>query len=192
MDGSSKGFLSRENLEFSLDRSPQISNLHLFPFKMSSSNPNPAQSNEKTVETAQPSTSNNTEQQQQLPQLGALDEDDEFEEFEQQGDYSFMTPSLICSKNIFRVVSLFSGLPSFSIQSVLLTVNHLLSIPTSLSLYTDWDSSATTLSHLKQNTKNNSTGPNLSMSGSGSGADHLWEDNWDDDDVEDDFSKALR
>jgi 26 proteasome complex subunit DSS1 len=24
------------------------------------------------------------------------------------------------------------------------------------------------------------------------GADHLWEDNWDDDDIEDDFSLALR
>lgn len=33
----------------------------------------------------------------------------------------------------------------------------------------------------------------LDMSGSvQSGGDHLWEDNWDDDDVEDDFSKALR
>lgn len=31
--------------------------------------------------------------------------------------------------------------------------------------------------------------------GAGAGsapADHLWQDNWDDDDVEDDFSKALR
>ncbi|WFC96231.1 hypothetical protein MBRA1_002887 [Malassezia brasiliensis] len=33
----------------------------------------------------------------------------------------------------------------------------------------------------------------LDMSGSArSGGDHLWEDNWDDDDVEDDFSNALR
>ncbi|WFD31610.1 hypothetical protein MSPP1_002649 [Malassezia sp. CBS 17886] len=33
----------------------------------------------------------------------------------------------------------------------------------------------------------------LDMSGSTrSGGDHLWEDNWDDDDVEDDFSAALR
>lgn len=33
----------------------------------------------------------------------------------------------------------------------------------------------------------------LDMSGSArSGGDHLWEDNWDDDDIEDDFSNALR
>ena len=31
------------------------------------------------------------------------------------------------------------------------------------------------------------------MSGSArSGGDHLWEDNWDDDDIEDEFSVALR
>jgi 26 proteasome complex subunit DSS1 len=31
------------------------------------------------------------------------------------------------------------------------------------------------------------------MSGEQGGTgDHLWEDNWDDDDVEDDFGKALR
>ena len=33
----------------------------------------------------------------------------------------------------------------------------------------------------------------LDMSGSArSGGNHLWEDNWDDDDIEDDFSVALR
>lgn len=33
----------------------------------------------------------------------------------------------------------------------------------------------------------------LDMSGSArAGGDHLWEDNWDDDDIEDDFSVALR
>lgn len=33
----------------------------------------------------------------------------------------------------------------------------------------------------------------LDMSGATrAGGDHLWEDNWDDDDVEDIFSKALR
>lgn len=45
---------------------------------------------------------------------------------------------------------------------------------------------------------NNAAGSNaasvvLDMSGSTrSGGDHLWEDNWDDDDIEDDFSVALR
>lgn len=33
----------------------------------------------------------------------------------------------------------------------------------------------------------------LDMSGSARlGGEHLWEDNWDDDDIEDDFSNALR
>lgn len=33
----------------------------------------------------------------------------------------------------------------------------------------------------------------LDMSGAArSDGDHLWEDNWDDDDIEDDFSHALR
>jgi len=47
-------------------------------------------------------------------------------------------------------------------------------------------------------TSNNTSGTNaasvvLDMSGSArSGGDHLWEDNWDDDDIEDDFSVALR
>lgn len=31
-----------------------------------------------------------------------------------------------------------------------------------------------------------------SGSGTGSGGDHLWQDSWDDDTVEDQFSKALR
>lgn len=40
---------------------------------------------------------------------------------------------------------------------------------------------------------NNSASVVLDMSGSTrSGGDHLWEDNWDDDDIEDDFSVALR
>lgn len=72
----------------------------------------------------------------------------------------------------------------------------------------DWDDSETSLAHLSSNTTGGASG--LSISGErnsaggvgasgapgsaagGSSADHLWEDNWDDDDVEDDFSKALR
>lgn len=44
----------------------------------------------------------------------------------------------------------------------------------------DWDDSETDLSHLK------------GAAGTEAGVDNLWEDNWDDDDVEDDFSKQLR
>lgn len=73
----------------------------------------------------------------------------------------------------------------------------------------DWDDSETSLAHLSSNTtggasglsisgERNSTGGGVEGSGAagntagGMAADHLWEDNWDDDDVEDDFSKALR
>ena len=44
----------------------------------------------------------------------------------------------------------------------------------------DWDDSATDLAHLGD------TAPGATKS------DKLWEDNWDDDDVEDDFSVQLR
>lgn len=56
----------------------------------------------------------------------------------------------------------------------------------------DWDDSETSLAHLT-NDKGGATGLSISGERGGvSGGDHLWEDNWDDDDVEDDFSKALR
>lgn len=55
--------------------------------------------------------------------------------------------------------------------------------------HSDWEDSKTSLAHL--NSEGGATG--LSMSGEQGGTgDHLWEDNWDDDDVEDDFGKALR
>lgn len=46
----------------------------------------------------------------------------------------------------------------------------------------DWDDSKTHLAHLK------GTAPGAAKSG----GDKLWEDNWDDDDIEDDFSVQLR
>ena len=49
-------------------------------------------------------------------------------------------------------------------------------------LYTDWDDSQTDLAHL------GGTAPGAAKSG----GDKLWEDNWDDDDIEDDFSVQLR
>lgn len=45
------------------------------------------------------------------------------------------------------------------------------------------------MAHL--NSEGGSTGLSISGEQGGTG-DHLWEDNWDDDDVEDDFGKALR
>lgn len=53
----------------------------------------------------------------------------------------------------------------------------------------DWEDKETILAHLS--TDGGATG--LSISGERNGADdHLWEDNWDDDDIEDDFGKVLR
>ncbi|KAB5595786.1 26S proteasome complex subunit DSS1 [Ceratobasidium theobromae] len=46
----------------------------------------------------------------------------------------------------------------------------------------DWDARDTEIANLT----------NATSSGTKSSADNLWEDNWDDDDVEDDFSKQLR
>lgn len=49
-------------------------------------------------------------------------------------------------------------------------------------LETDWDDSHTDLAHL------GGSAPGQAKSG----GDELWEDNWDDDDVEDEFSVQLR
>ncbi|KAH7913192.1 DSS1/SEM1 family-domain-containing protein [Hygrophoropsis aurantiaca] len=46
----------------------------------------------------------------------------------------------------------------------------------------DWDDSETDLAHL------NGSAPGVAKSG----GDKLWEDNWDDDDIEDEFSVQLR
>ncbi|KXN88497.1 hypothetical protein AN958_07163 [Leucoagaricus sp. SymC.cos] len=46
----------------------------------------------------------------------------------------------------------------------------------------DWDDSQTDLAHL------GGAAPGAAKSG----GDKLWEDNWDDDDIEDDFSAQLR
>ncbi|KAG9011108.1 hypothetical protein FRB94_009251 [Tulasnella sp. JGI-2019a] len=50
----------------------------------------------------------------------------------------------------------------------------------------DWDDSETALAHLTKNTASSGDPSKPGLS------DTLWEDNWDDDDVEDDFSKQLR
>ncbi|PWN40398.1 hypothetical protein IE81DRAFT_325630 [Ceraceosorus guamensis] len=65
----------------------------------------------------------------------------------------------------------------------------------------DWQDSATSLSHIGSNTTpsgaagaagSSMIGERGATGSQTGGADHLWEDNWDDDDVEDDFSLALR
>ncbi|KAK0542968.1 hypothetical protein OC846_006571 [Tilletia horrida] len=62
----------------------------------------------------------------------------------------------------------------------------------------DWPDSDTVLHATKAaaaaaQSSNSGGGAGLSMvGGQSSSGDHLWEDNWDDDDVEDEFSKALR
>ncbi|KAG9046806.1 hypothetical protein FS837_003625 [Tulasnella sp. UAMH 9824] len=49
----------------------------------------------------------------------------------------------------------------------------------------DWDNSETTLANLTKNSASSDPSKPTAV-------DQLWEDNWDDDDVEDDFSKQLR
>lgn len=51
-----------------------------------------------------------------------------------------------------------------------------------LTLFIDWDDSQTDLAHL------GGAAPGSAKSG----GDKLWEDNWDDDDIEDEFSVQLR
>ena len=60
--------------------------------------------------------------------------------------------------------------------------------------WTDWNDAETDLSHLTGGGSNAlGSGVGLTMGASStSTGDHLWQDSWDDDTVEDDFSKALR
>lgn len=58
----------------------------------------------------------------------------------------------------------------------------------------DWNDADTDLSHLTASHPN-ATGARVGLTmgaSSASTGDHLWQDSWDDDTVEDDFSKALR
>ncbi|ETS61446.1 brh2-interacting protein dss1 [Moesziomyces aphidis] len=58
----------------------------------------------------------------------------------------------------------------------------------------DWNDAETDLSHLTAGASNApGAGVGLTMgAASTTTGDHLWQDSWDDDTVEDDFSKALR
>ncbi|SNX86897.1 probable Brh2-interacting protein Dss1 [Melanopsichium pennsylvanicum] len=58
----------------------------------------------------------------------------------------------------------------------------------------DWNDTETDLSNLQPGGSNApGAGVGLTMgASSASTGDHLWQDSWDDDTVEDDFSKALR
>lgn len=100
------------------------------------------------------------------PTLGVLEEDDEFEEFAVAGQCSL----------ILSFADLFS--------SHSLAGNDWLTrrIVFCFSEYVDWDDSQTDLAHL------GGAAPGAAKSG----GNKLWEDNWDDDDIEDDFSVQLR
>lgn len=112
-----------------------------------------------------------------IPSLGALDEDDEFEEFEAQGGWQ-----LLVLGSVGSVVSLFFEGDRLADCFKLLP----------RSLRTDWDDADTSLAHLGNETGGGAAGLSISGAQQGGTGDHLWEDNWDDDDVEDDFGKALR
>ena len=58
----------------------------------------------------------------------------------------------------------------------------------------DWDESEASLSQISTSIKGKSDAGAAGANGaqSKSGIDNLWEDNWDDDDIEDDFSVQLR
>ena len=104
------------------------------------------------------------QQQKDIPSLGALDEDDEFEEFEAQGELPVI---------------------QFKYENWLYVCILIICI----FIWKDLEDSKTSLAHL--NSEGGAKGLNMSGEQGGTG-DHLWEDNWDDDDVEDDFGKALR
>lgn len=62
-------------------------------------------------------------------------------------------------------------------------------------LPTDWDDSEASLNQISTSIKGKSDATSNGQANSGSAAsanDNLWEDNWDDDDIEDDFSVQLR
>ena len=100
-----------------------------------------------------------------------IEEDDEFEEFRTQGNESygiilgkFLRPSLCCSH--FCSVSYCVGIRIYRSQ---LYFRNLLQSDHFLFCFIDW-------------TKKDEDGKDL----------NVWKDNWDDDNVEDDFSVQLR
>lgn len=98
----------------------------------------------------------------ELPQLLPLEEDDEFEEFPAEGQSIAPTLSLPC--------------PSFSRADA-----------DERNGVTDWDDKDTFAKSLDKSTTAGSKDASAPK-----GLDSLWEDNWDDDDVGDDFSVQLR
>ena len=92
----------------------------------------------------------------------ALEEDDEFEEFPVQGTFSF---------TFLQKGSDANNKPY-----------HFVDWPLNWLRRSDWDDSATELAHL------GGAAPGAAKSG----GNKLWEENWDDDDVEDNFSRNLR
>lgn len=63
-----------------------------------------------------------------------------------------------------------------------------------LNATTDWDDSEASLNQISTSIKGkaDSTANGQAGAGTNGSNDNLWEDNWDDDDIEDDFSVQLR
>lgn len=98
------------------------------------------------------------------PTHTALEEDDEFEEFPVQG---------LSLSILLRIAGAHYSLPVL-ICTCRWCLNRMHA--------SDWDDSATELAHLG----------GAAPSAAKSGGNKLWEQNWDDDDVEDNFSRNLR
>ena len=111
-----------------------------------------------------------TEQQPAQSKVSGLEEDDEFEEFTVQGERYILGP------HFSLLLTILAGCWNLNLHGTIW----------SRWLYdgskTDWDDSHTDLAHL------GGAPPGAAKSG----GDKLWEDNWDDDDVEDEFSVQLR
>ena len=107
----------------------------------------------------------------QTPHLSVLEEDDEFEEFAVQGEQQL--PTTTHEKKKLRTATRIAG-NAVSFSSALAET-----YPRAIS---DWDDSQTDLAHL------GSVAPGAAKSE----GDKLWEDNWDDDDIEEEFSVQLR
>ncbi|KAJ8473178.1 hypothetical protein ONZ51_g8031 [Trametes cubensis] len=105
-----------------------------------------------------------------VPHLGVLEEDDEFEDL-----------ALLSCIGLHAVwLVLVAAIERHGLQHICGVSDGILTNGRASS--TDWDDSQTDLAHLA------GTAPGAAKSG----GDKLWEDNWDDDDIEDDFSVQLR
>ena len=148
------------------------------------------------------------EAKKSLPQLGALEEDDEFEEVMHRFQHCLRSNE--ADTDIpFCFIQFEAEGKATSRLCIKRTPNSKLGLTASLSI--DWDDSESSLSQITStiNGKSESLNTSTSTTGAGNanasagaggaggkpgttGMDSLWEDNWDDDDIEDDFSVQLR